>query len=809
MALRSTASLLRKAIAYFSTAAVTGDAFDDAVDYVDFSRLSAMVQQAETGWAAADPALQAELTQLLLDLASTLAALEGKLSAALAVRRSAAGQNKATAELLTQMGAALPVLRECAILARTAQLPREQAAQFARCGVLLVGGSSCAVPATWLREFAPALRDPAALPLAVRQPPASTFSVSQVTMQLQAADRLLQLLLECGDDDAMAAFAADVWPPELVTRWLACVLVVVHAGKDADCHHSSLVPLAIVCATLLTHPALAAHQAAVQASLALQSKLVALLPEFLPHLARLLTLLLRDSELAAQLAAQPAEAVAAACDNVAAVVRQAATGMSLGEAIEQELFTRHGTSGAPDRVAFLSTAAAAVLATLRLVHFAAELPLLAARAGQPAGLATAGAQLADTCFTHGSDCMVAAFNQGRKLQQLPERELCAALRQHGVPALLCQLHSTACRLLHCVAAAAPEQLEALPRLHHLQLCASFCAMPFRTTADLALSTAAGAFEARVLQGMAAAQLEAQQVSLQRLNSDVAQRRYLADQPGSAEVFGVAVECRVQAFALCGVPYGSGSAARQALVDSLLQQLERYEHGTRAVLDNSIFVLRHASQHSELAAAVVASGLLGHILRATAEQGAVGRIAPNAVARVQHWASAILLALPTAARTLAEEPHASAAAQQAAQQCMAAAAHLEAVLQNVQPQLPEGLAQLYPAQLELAAQALGSALEAWGDVPEHARQNLLDLSQAVATRGCAYLRCTNVGAVGGPGAGQQQGSSRCSACRAVWYCGTACSHADWRAGHRRVCKALAAVRQADKAAAAAAAEQQQA
>ncbi len=40
---------------------------------------------------------------------------------------------------------------------------------------------------------------------------------------------------------------------------------------------------------------------------------------------------------------------------------------------------------------------------------------------------------------------------------------------------------------------------------------------------------------------------------------------------------------------------------------------------------------------------------------------------------------------------------------------------------------------------------------------------------------------------------------CSACRAVWYCGTACSHADWRAGHRRVCKALATARAAEKAA----------
>ncbi len=46
---------------------------------------------------------------------------------------------------------------------------------------------------------------------------------------------------------------------------------------------------------------------------------------------------------------------------------------------------------------------------------------------------------------------------------------------------------------------------------------------------------------------------------------------------------------------------------------------------------------------------------------------------------------------------------------------------------------------------------------------------------------------------------------CSACRAVWYCGTACSHADWReGGHRRVCKALGAARRAAKETARAAA-----
>ena len=40
----------------------------------------------------------------------------------------------------------------------------------------------------------------------------------------------------------------------------------------------------------------------------------------------------------------------------------------------------------------------------------------------------------------------------------------------------------------------------------------------------------------------------------------------------------------------------------------------------------------------------------------------------------------------------------------------------------------------------------------------------------------------------------------SGCRTAWYCGTACSHADWReGGHRRMCKLLSEERQRRKAA----------
>ncbi|KAI3433914.1 hypothetical protein D9Q98_003716 [Chlorella vulgaris] len=70
---------------------------------------------------------------------------------------------------------------------------------------------------------------------------------------------------------------------------------------------------------------------------------------------------------------------------------------------------------------------------------------------------------------------------------------------------------------------------------------------------------------------------------------------------------------------------------------------------------------------------------------------------------------------------------------------------------------------------------------------------LELAQAAAIRSCAYLRCANLAGEGGPAARQGAGSQRCSKCRVAWYCGTACSHADWRAGHRRVCRALRGAR----------------
>ncbi|KAL4852781.1 WD repeat-containing protein 44 [Chlorella vulgaris] len=105
------------------------------------------------------------------------------------------------------------------------------------------------------------------------------------------------------------------------------------------------------------------------------------------------------------------------------------------------------------------------------------------------------------------------------------------------------------------------------------------------------------------------------------------------------------------------------------------------------------------------------------------------------------------------------------------------------------------------EAEEAARCAGSYSEMLKDCQEllssHEPQpgDALELAQAAAARSCAFLGCANLAGEGGPAARQGAGSQRCSKCRVAWYCGTACSHADWRAGHRRMCRVLGAARAA--------------
>ena len=98
-----------------------------------------------------------------------------------------------------------------------------------------------------------------------------------------------------------------------------------------------------------------------------------------------------------------------------------------------------------------------------------------------------------------------------------------------------------------------------------------------------------------------------------------------------------------------------------------------------------------------------------------------------------------------------------------------------------------LLQRYRERLVPPACAMAAALQECWQRPEQLEADRLELAHAAATRSCAYLRCANLD--GGSGR-----AKKCSACKAP-YCGTACSHADWREGHMRVCKVLAAERQA--------------
>ena len=73
------------------------------------------------------------------------------------------------------------------------------------------------------------------------------------------------------------------------------------------------------------------------------------------------------------------------------------------------------------------------------------------------------------------------------------------------------------------------------------------------------------------------------------------------------------------------------------------------------------------------------------------------------------------------------------------------------------------------------------LQQWRRRPEFAAEDAQVLARAAAARSCAYLRCANLAAEGGPAAGQGVGFSRCSGCRAAW---CACSGAAWTCWHSR-------------------------
>ena len=67
---------------------------------------------------------------------------------------------------------------------------------------------------------------------------------------------------------------------------------------------------------------------------------------------------------------------------------------------------------------------------------------------------------------------------------------------------------------------------------------------------------------------------------------------------------------------------------------------------------------------------------------------------------------------------------------------------------------------FAAEVQPAAAELAAALEQYWQLPELQAAAELDLAAAASARSCAYLRCANLGAEGGPAAGEGVGSSKC-------------------------------------------------
>lgn len=207
--------------------------------------------------------------------------------------------------------------------------------------------------------------------------------------------------------------------------------------------------------------------------------------ETFPLLARALAQLLRDSELAAQLAAQPPAAVVAVCDKV-----RAAAGTAVGSFITlfgiMAMRAEGGQRGAAqDGARLVSQAATASLAAVELLHGAAELPLLANRVNASPGPAAAGAGAAASCLKLVRVCMMKVYEHCKLLQQGPAaREFAEQLQQQQVPAQLRLLCITARRLTYYADAATPRQLEVLPLLARQSGIDDAAGFVFRNIAEL-------------------------------------------------------------------------------------------------------------------------------------------------------------------------------------------------------------------------------------------------------------------------------------------------------------------------------------
>ncbi|PRW60239.1 Zinc finger domain-containing MYND finger domain [Chlorella sorokiniana] len=304
-----------------------------------------------------------------------------------------------------------------------------------------------------------------------------------------------------------------------------------------------------------------------------------------------------------------------------------------------------------------------------------------------------------------------------------------------------------------------------------------------------------------VQGVCAAHLQAVLAVIDAAHGAGFGRPHWND-PASFETHRVALAMAVRN--CCGFSHAAWDEAASAAFERSLAALAQVSSPLELASELLCPVAKAAAACPRVAAALASGSLLGVMLQVARQ------LAGTADRCTQEWASKLLANWHGLVQAL--PPSVPAADQSAA--TLDVSEEMVAELQTAASALSEQRRQLlrrlqfntdladHAVQLQQLVQPaaqLGGLLVQMSRSPALEKEQQLDLARAAATRSCAYLRCANVAGQGGAAAGQGVGSMRCSACRAVWYCGTACSHADWRAGHKCVCKALAAERQAAKAA----------
>ncbi|KAI7839143.1 hypothetical protein COHA_007146 [Chlorella ohadii] len=382
---------------------------------------------------------------------------------------------------------------------------------------------------------------------------------------------------------------------------------------------------------------------------------------------------------------------------------------------------------------------------------------------------------------------------------------CSAEQQAECLAGLWELHTVACRVAHAVLAGVVSRHLVSQIVHDTQQLFQLVEPPFVAASAMCASTeGVGAAlppeAARCLPAMAVAYSEA---LFSILDACAAAEEEISTLRATLLLGGIATAL------LWGPPALANDVRLQAAAAKclgLVPQADMLQGCDETKL------LELAAKSPRVAAVLVAEGLPDKVLQAAQASLVDSNIQLTWRQRMMPALNQLLTAAEGADQqsAAAGEPGAAAAA------VAEAAATVDRAIHGIRtyPASTASIAQLLHVSASWLppARRLAAALLAWWRRPEAQPAAALELAQAAAARSCAYLRCANLGGEGGPAAGQGDGSLRCSACHVVWYCGTACSHADWRAGHRRVCKELGAARAAEQerqqqaAAAEAAAEQ---